>query len=170
MTSVGGAAEAARRAGYAVHVINEPIVGEAREAAAAFARTVQDVLLRVPPPLCVIGSGETTVQVKGDGLGGRNQEFGLSMLPLLADLTRSAPHEVRVVFGSIGTDGVDGPTDAAGAIVDATTIARAAARGLDPDTYLRNNDSYHFFSALDDLVQTGPTGTNVGDVQVALIA
>jgi hydroxypyruvate reductase len=170
MTAVGGAAEAARRAGYAVHVINEPIVGEAREAAAAFARTVQDVLLRVPPPLCVIGSGETTVHVKGDGLGGRNQEFGLSMLPLLADLTRSAPHEVSVVFGSIGTDGVDGPTDAAGAIVDATTIARAAARGLDPDTYLHNNDSYHFFSALDDLVQTGPTGTNVGDVQVALIA
>jgi glycerate-2-kinase len=74
------------------------------------------------------------------------------------------------VFGSIGTDGIDGPTDAAGAIIDATTMVRAVARGIDPTAYLRNNDSYHFFSALDDLVHTGPTGTNVGDVQVALIA
>jgi len=73
------------------------------------------------------------------------------------------------VFGSIGTDGIDGPTDAAGAIVDATTMTRAAARALDRAAYLRNNDSYHFFSALGDLVHTGPTGTNVGDVQVALI-
>ena len=82
------------------------------------------------------------------------------MLPLLHD----------AVFGSIGTDGIDGPTDAAGAIIDATTIPRAAAQGLDPINYLHNNDSYHFFSALGDLVHTGPTGTNVGDVQVALIA
>jgi glycerate-2-kinase len=82
------------------------------------------------------------------------------MLPLLDD----------AVFGSIGTDGIDGPTDAAGALIDATTMRRASARGLDPMRYLRNNDSYHFFNALGDLVHTGPTGTNVGDVQVALIA
>jgi glycerate-2-kinase len=75
-----------------------------------------------------------------------------------------------MVFGSIGTDGIDGPTDAAGAIVDPSTSARASTRGIEPASYLRNNDSYHFFSALADLVHTGPTGTNVGDVQVALIA
>jgi glycerate-2-kinase len=92
------------------------------------------------------------------------------MLPFIADLARSAPHEIGAVFGSIGTDGIDGPTDAAGAIIDDTTVTRAAAHGLDPLTYLHNNDSYHFFSALGDLVHTGPTGTNVGDVQVALIA
>jgi glycerate-2-kinase len=75
-----------------------------------------------------------------------------------------------ITFGSIGTDGIDGPTDAAGAIMDPTTAERAAALGLDPQVFLENNDSYHFFSALGDLVRTGPTGTNVGDVQVALIA
>ena len=74
------------------------------------------------------------------------------------------------MFASIGTDGIDGPTDAAGAIVDATTMTRAAAHALDPTAYLHNNDSYRFFSALGDLMHTGPTGTNVGDVQVALIA
>jgi len=176
MTAVAGATEAATRAGYAVHVIEAAIVGEAREAASGFAHHVRELLTRVPPPLCVIGSGETTVRVTGDGLGGRNQEFALAMLPLVADLTRSALHlgsatrDVDIVLGSIGTDGIDGPTDAAGAIVDTTTSARASTRGIDPASYLRNNDSYRFFSALADLVQTGPTGTNVGDVQVALIA
>jgi glycerate-2-kinase len=94
------------------------------------------------------------------------------MLPLLAGLTRPAPHdeEEGVAFGSIGTDGIDGPTDAAGAVVDSTTAQRAAAGELDPTLFLNNNDSFNFFSALDDLVRTGPTGTNVGDVQVALIA
>jgi glycerate-2-kinase len=72
-------------------------------------------------------------------------------------------------FGSIGTDGIDGPTDAAGAVVDPTTAERAAALDLDPQIFLSNNDSYHFFSALDDLLRTGPTGTNVGDVQAALL-
>ena len=185
MTAVAGAVEAARSRGYHVHTIDAPIVGEARHAAVLFAGEMRQALTRLTPPLCVVGSGETTVHVTGDGLGGRNQEFALAMLPLVADLTlryaqghpeqrrgvtRSAPHEVDAVFGSIGTDGIDGPTDAAGAIIDATTLTRAAARGLDPTGYLHNNDSYHFFTALGDLVQIGPTGTNVGDVQVALIA
>lgn len=177
MTAVAGAVEVARSHGYNVHTIDAPIVGEARDAAALFTGEVREALTRLMPPLCVVGSGETTVHVTGDGLGGRNQEFGLAMLPFIADLGRSAPRDVHsapraidAVFGSIGTDGIDGPTDAAGAIIDATTMTRAAARGLDPTDYLRNNDSYHFFSALGDLVHTGPTGTNVGDVQVALIA
>ena len=179
MTAVTGAAEAARIAGYAVHIIDAPVVGVAREAAARFAQQVRDVMARSTEPACVIGAGETTVHVTGDGLGGRNQEFALAMLPFVADFTRQEAHghaedgrgtRSNVVFASIGTDGIDGPTDAAGALIDATTHDRATARGIDPALYLRNNDSYHFFSALDDLILTGPTGTNVGDVQVALIA
>jgi glycerate 2-kinase len=176
-TAVGGAVKSARSRGYNVYVIDAPIVGEAREAARGFADEVRQAITRCTPPLCVIGAGETTVHVTGGGVGGRNQEFALAMVPLIADLGRSAPHEpqstphaVDVVFGSVGTDGVDGPTDAAGAIIDTTTAERAAAHGLSPAAYLRNNDSYHFFSALDDLLRTGPTGTNVGDVQAALIA
>jgi glycerate 2-kinase len=160
MTAVAGAVEAARSRGYTVHTIEAPIVGEARAAAVRFADEVRQARARLTTPLCIVGAGETTVLVTGEGLGGRNQEFALAMLPLLDD----------AVFGSIGTDGIDGPTDAAGALIDATTMRRAAARGLDPMRYLRNNDSYHFFNALGDLVHTGPTGTNVGDVQVALIA
>ncbi len=157
MTAVEGAAEAARSRGYDVHVIDKPIVGEAREAARTFADDVRRAAADLKRPACVIGAGETTVHVTGNGLGGRNQEFALAMVPS------------QLVFGSIGTDGIDGPTDAAGAIIDSTTAQRAAAQGLDPARFLNNNDSYHFFSALDDLVRTGPTGTNVGDVQVALI-
>lgn len=164
MTAVHGAADAARALGYDVHVIQTPIVGESREAARAFVRDVDGAVATLRRPACVIGGGETTVHVKGTGLGGRNQEFALAVL---ADLTRSALH---AAVGSIGTDGIDGPTDAAGAIVDPTSPERARARGLDAVRFLDNNDSYHFFSALDDLVRTGPTGTNVGDVQVALIA
>jgi hydroxypyruvate reductase len=170
MTAVAGAVETARSRGYTVHTIDAPIVGAARDAAVLFAGEVRQALAGLTPPLCVVGSGETTVHVTGDGLGGRNQEFAIAMLPFLADLTRSAPREIDAVFGSIGTDGIDGPTDAAGALIDPTTLTRAAARGLDPMGYLHNNDSYHFFNALGDLVHTGPTGTNVGDVQVALIA
>ena len=176
MTAVAGAVTAARSRGYSVHTIDAPIVGEARDAAPIFAGELRQALARLAPPLCVVGSGETTVRVTGDGIGGRNQEFALAMVPLLADLIRSAPHHappawqaIDAVFGSIGTDGIDGPTDAAGAIIDATTMTRAAARALDPAAYLHNNDSYRFFSALGDLVHTGPTGTNVGDVQVALM-
>ena len=84
------------------------------------------------------------------------------------DPPASTPHAIAAA--SVGTDGIDGPTDAAGAIVDSTTLDRAAALRLDAAHFLDNNDSYHFFSALDDLVRPGPTGTNVGDLQVALIA
>jgi len=175
MTAVAGAVEAARSRGYHVHTIDAPIVGEARHAPVLFAGEVGQALARLTPPLCIVGSGETTVHVTGSGRGGRNQEFALAMLPFVAELTEphgagSGSRALDAVFGSIGTDGIDGPTDAAGAIIDATTAARAVARGLDALRYLHNNDSYHFFSALGDLVHTGPTGTNVGDVQVALIA
>jgi len=180
MTAVEGAVEAARSRGYDVHVIDRPVVGEARDAARAFAEDVRSTIPGTKIPACVIGAGETTVHVTGSGVGGRNQEFALAMmahlpgpegpgLPAAAGLPPGPKGPGLLAFGSIGTDGIDGPTDAAGAIVDVTTADRAAALGLDPRRFLDNNDSYHFFGALDDLLRTGPTGTNVGDVQVALI-
>ena len=113
--------------------------------------------------MCLVSGGETTVRVTGDGRGGRNQEFALAAVPGLATVGRVA------ALASVGTDGVDGPTDAAGAIADSTTAERARASGLDPMQYLEANDAWSFFEQLGDLVRTGATHTNVGDVQVALI-
>jgi hydroxypyruvate reductase len=165
MTAIAGAAEAARARGYHVQIIDQPIVGIARDAARAFADAARRCAQSSPRPMCVIGGGETTVVVTGTGTGGRNQEFALAVASG-SDLLDAG----GTCAGSIGTDGIDGPTDAAGAIVDGTTTTRAAALGLNPQQFLDNNDSYHFFRALDDLLRTGPTGTNVGDVQVAVIA
>ena len=106
--------------------------------------------------------GETTVIVTGKGLGGRNQE-----IPLAAALKLGGSD--GVVVASLTTDGVDGPTDAAGAIVDGKTLARAAEANLAAERFLANNDSYHFFSRLEDLIFTGPTGTNVNDVSVIIV-
>jgi hydroxypyruvate reductase len=115
-------------------------------------------------PFCVIASGETTVKVVGTGRGGRNQEMALAAArPLAADAARG-----EIALASIGTDGIDGPTDAAGAVADSTTMARAAQQSLDPDAYLADNNAYAFFSSLGDLIITGPTTTNVGDVQLIL--
>jgi hydroxypyruvate reductase len=114
------------------------------------------------PPVCVLSGGETTCTVRGCGLGGRNQEFVLA-----AALALNGAPGVTVL--SAGTDGRDGPTDAAGAIAGSDTLARAAALGLDPRVYLRNNDSYNFFRPLHSLIHTGPTGTNVMDLRLLLI-
>jgi glycerate 2-kinase len=159
----GARAEAIRR-GYGVHVCDQPVVGEARDAASAHADRIRSLAEQASAPLCVLSSGETTVHVTGSGKGGRNQEFALALAlsPVLS--------EICALTVSMGTDGIDGPTDAAGAVADWTTIARARAAGLhDPAGYLRRNDSYRFFEAVGDLVRTGPTGTNVGDVQVVLL-
>jgi glycerate-2-kinase len=104
------------------------------------------------------------VTVRGDGVGGRNQEFALAMAPLLGHSGRAA------AFASAGTDGVDGPTDAAGALVDSSTLERAMRAGVDWRQALAANDAYRFFEPLGDLLRWGPTGTNVGDVQVFLVA
>ena len=164
-----GAIEGARRAaeslGYHVWIVDEPITGEARLAAPAHVARVAQGASSFPRPLCVIASGETTVTVSGNGKGGRNQEFAFAMAAPLAAL--GAP----VAGASIGTDGIDGPTDAAGAIVDGSTFARAREAGMaDPNRYLMDNNTYAFFDRLGDLIRTGPTGTNVGDVQVILVA
>ena len=163
--AIDGARQAAESLGYHVHVVNEPVTGEARVTAADHVERVSAATRAVPRPLCIISSGETTVTVRGSGKGGRNQEFALAMAPTLGRLG------VDVAAASIGTDGIDGPTDAAGAMVDASTLARAAAAGLSaPESYLASNDTYAFFDALGDLIRTGPTCTNVGDLQVILVA
>ena len=158
----GAAREAASR-GYQVVVLPEPLVGEARDAGARFVAEGRRVAAGLSRPACVVAYGETTVHVTGDGRGGRNQELALgAALALARDGVRAA-----VLSG--GTDGVDGPTDAAGAIADGETIERARRQGLDPIDFLRRNDAYAFFAALDDLLITGPTHTNVGDVQVLVM-
>jgi hydroxypyruvate reductase len=153
------AADTALRLGYHVHVEPRPTIGEAREAPArllALARTL-------PRPACLVASGETTVQVRGHGRGGRNQELAVAALEPLGDLSPAA-------LASVGTDGVDGPTDAAGAIVDSEMWRALGGRAAERrDSALADNDSYSLLTELDALVRTGPTGTNVGDLQVLLL-
>lgn len=158
------AREEAERLGYTVVTLPAPVTGEARDAATRHVSTLASLAARQPGALCVLSAGETTVHVRGGGRGGRNQEFALAAVGPLARLGRPA------VLASVGTDGIDGPTDAAGAIADSTTVERARERGLDPIGYLDANDAWTFFDALGDLLRTGATGTNVGDVQVTLVA
>jgi len=128
----------------------------------AIAREIVSTEHPVPKPACILSGGETTVTLRGSGLGGRNQEFCLAGAFEIEGLE-------MVVLLSGGTDGTDGPTDAAGAISDYTTLRRAKGMGLDPNAYLMNNDSYHFFEKLGDLLMTGPTRTNVMDVRILLV-
>jgi glycerate-2-kinase len=116
----------------------------------------------VPKPAAVVVSGETVVTVKGKGKGGRNQELALAAALKLQGIGGA-------VVASLSTDGVDGPTDAAGAIVDGETVERANRLGLDVQAFLAENDSYGFFSKLGDLIVTGPTGTNVNDISLIIL-
>jgi len=163
--AMAGAAREADARGYCVARLDAPVVGESRAAAVSH---IADVIAQARDPgraVCVISSGETTVRVAGHGKGGRNQEFALALAAPLAALGANA------AAASVGTDGIDGPTDAAGAIVDCTTVERARAAGVGaPSRYLDDNNAYAFFHALGDLVHTGLTGTNVGDLHVFLLA
>lgn len=155
------AAEAALKAlGYEVTSVGS-VTGEAKTVGRRLAREARSA--PGSGRWAVVWGGETTVTVRGDGKGGRNQELALG-----AAIELGGSKRLAVV--SFGTDGVDGGTTAAGAYSDSTTIRRARALGLDPRRYLRNNDSHTFFRALGDLVVTGPTGTNVNDVMMALRA
>jgi glycerate 2-kinase len=157
-----GARHEARARGYTVEVVEEAIVGEARAAGPALVERA--LAARGASPYCLIASGETTVEVKGPGRGGRNQEIVLSAIRALGKAGRPA------ALASVGTDGIDGPTDAAGAVADAATLERSELRGLAaPEWVLSENDTFGFFEALGDLIRTGPTGTNVGDVHVVVI-
>ena len=158
-TALDGAAAAARARGWEVRVEAKPLVGDTTDAACQFAAR----LPAVPGsgPVCLVAGGETTVRVRGTGRGGRNQEFALALAAEIAG------RDLMVL--SAGTDGIDGPTDAAGAFVDGTTLDRARQRGLDARASLANNDSYAFFAQLGDLLHCGPTGTNVMDIKIALV-
>jgi glycerate 2-kinase len=161
--AMDAAVAAAESLGYHVVRLDEPVLGEARLASIAHLQAMRARTSGVGRPVCIVSSGETTVRVTGRGKGGRNQEFALAAAGLLASLGAPA------VVASVGTDGIDGPTDAAGALVDSSTTSRARAAGVgDPERFLADNNAYAFFAALGDLIQTGPTGTNVGDLQIIL--
>jgi hydroxypyruvate reductase len=157
-----GAAETARALGYDVIVFDEPVVGDARTMGPVVLERAKTLAAARKGPVAVIASGETTVKVTGTGRGGRNQEIALSVAKALAHETGD------VAVGSVGTDGIDGPTDAAGAYVDTTTVGRARQHALDADASLADNNAYAFFQKLDDLIVTGPSTTNVGDLQIVL--
>ncbi|MEW6753484.1 MAG: glycerate kinase [Candidatus Latescibacterota bacterium] len=163
--AVTAAQERARVLGYHPLVLSSRIQGEARHVAAVLVAVAQEIASRDRPaarPACIICGGETTVTLQGAGRGGRNQELALA-----AALHLEGWGSITLL--SAGTDGTDGPTDAAGAVADAYTVARGRARGLEAAQFLARNDSYPFLQALDDLVVTGPTGTNVMDLQVVLV-
>ena len=159
------AGQQAEQLGYQTLILSSTVEGEAREVVkvlTAIGKEVRDSGNPLSAPACILCGGETTVTIQGDGKGGRNQEFALAAALILDGI-----ENIVVLAG--GTDGNDGPTDAAGAMADGRTLARAQAKGLDPLDYLRRNDSYHFFQTLEDLVITGPTLTNVMDVYMILV-
>jgi glycerate 2-kinase len=153
------AAHTARQLGYRVSVVPEPTTGAARLAGPLLIDRAR--ALGQDRPLCLIASGETVVDVTGKGRGGRNQELALGSLEALASVAPAA-------LASLGTDGIDGPTDAAGALVDSDTMALTSAREV--QNVLDDNDAYTLLDRLGVLVRRGPTGTNVGDLQVLLLA
>jgi hydroxypyruvate reductase len=164
---IGNAALAARaatqeaaRLGYQSQMVAAELEGEAREIGADLARAARE-LDGTGARACRVWAGETTVTVRGQGRGGRNQEVALAAARVLEG-ARAA------LVMSAGTDGLDGPTDAAGALATGATMTRARELGLDADEHLESNDAYPFFAALDDLVMTGPTGTNVADIMIVL--
>ncbi len=160
------AAEARARAlGYNSELVSTEVEGEAREVGKSFAEAALDVTRHGSPvraPAVLIVGGETTVFVKGGGVGGRNMEVALAASERMEGMTS--------VVAALATDGIDGPTVSAGAIVDGSTLVRARARGLDPSKYLSENDSYTLFQILGDAFITGPTGTNVNDLTIILVA
>jgi hydroxypyruvate reductase len=163
--AIDAAARQAKALGYRTIVLSTRMEGETRDVAGVHAAIAKEILATGRPlrvPACLLSGGETTVTIRGSGTGGRNQEF---VLAAAIALDGSGP----VTVLSAGTDGTDGPTDAAGAIADSSTASRARALGIDPAKFLANNDSYHFFENIEGLIKTGPTGTNVMDIRVILL-
>jgi len=163
------ACEAARNKlkeeGLNVLYLTSLLEGEAREVGIALSSIAKEILASgnpAPPPAGIIAGGETTVTVEGSGKGGRNQEIALAAALKIDGID-------RILVASFSTDGIDGPTDAAGAIVDGRTISRSRNLRMDAREYLRNNDSYTFFEKLGDLIHTGPTGTNVNDITLMIV-
>ena len=160
--ALAAAAESARALGLEPEVLTASLAGDTRAAARWFAAKLRRRAPRSGRDRCVLAGGETTVEVRGGGRGGRNLEFAL----VLAE-------EIAGVGGlsclSAGSDGIDGPTDAAGAFVDGETVARAKRLGLSPAAFVERNDSYRFFRRIGALFRPGPTGTNVMDLKIAVV-
>lgn len=165
-TALDAAKMKAEELGFHTEIISSGLTGEARDVGKWLAEEVRKrgsaEVQNNKKPLCLISGGETTVTVKGSGRGGRNMELALSFAMDMEGVG-------GVTLLSAGTDGTDGPTDAAGAIVDGETIKTASSMGIDHEEYLRNNDSYNFFKKSGGLFITGPTGTNVMDIQVIMV-
>ena len=160
------AASTMRKAGYRTMILSRRIVGEAREIGYLLGSIASDIRengLPFVPPAALVAGGETTVTVGGKGTGGRNEELSLAIAMKISG-------SKGVVATSLATDGIDGQTDSAGAIVDGRTVTRGRELGMEPDEYLKNNDSYHYFRRLKDLITTGPTGTNVNDIMILAAA
>jgi len=151
------AREQAKLEEFDAEILMNDLQGEAREAGVMLAKRLHEESTIRPRPFCLIAGGETTVTVKGKGKGGRNQELALSAMDELSGLENT-------LLIALATDGDDGPTDAAGAVVTGGSARRAAALGLYAEDYLSRNDAYPFFNALGDLLKSGPTGTNVNDL------
>ena len=163
--SLMSAKEKAESLGYNVLILSSMIEGETRFIAQVHGAIAKEIIKTgnpLPLPACILSGGETTVTISGNGFGGRNQEFALS-----ASIDISGKKNIVMLSG--GTDGTDGPTDAAGAFSDTFTLKRAEEMGLNPYRFLANNDSYHFFQKLGDLFITGPTNTNVMDLRIVLV-
>ena len=161
------AAKKAQQLGFTPLILSDSIIGNTTESAllhVALARQVLKTGDPLPAPCCLISGGETTVRLTGDGKGGRNQEFALWCAREIADWSHT-----KALFSSLGSDGTDGPTDAAGAVASPETARLAAAKGLAIQDYLDRNDSYHFFREVGGLITTGPTLTNVMDLRLVLI-
>ncbi len=168
LAALDAARAEARALGWPTLALSSQIVGEAREVAKVYLAIGSDVArhgVAAAAPCCVIGGGETTVTLRGDGAGGRSQEMALAFLTESAD----HPERGRLHFLAASTDGTDGPTDATGAFADPAVYDAARSLGLSPRQYLDRNDSYTFFDRAGGLLRTGPTRTNVGDLQVLLI-
>jgi len=166
LLALQGAREKAEAMGYKTLILSSMVEGETKEVARVHTAIAKEILSSGQPlqaPACVISGGETTVTIRGKGLGGRNQEFCLAAALELMELP------ARVVVLSGGTDGNDGPTPAAGAVVDPGTVQRGVQAGMIAAECLRNNDSFRFFEKTGDLLITGPTKTNVMDVRLVLV-
>jgi len=163
--AIGAAAEVGKSHGLNVSILTTTMQGEAREVGAhlaAIAKKVAEARKPVSRPALLISGGETTVTVKGEGTGGRNQELVLAAAIGISGLE-------NVAAAAFSTDGIDGPTDAAGAVADSFTLQRSKHLKLDPSDYLERNDSYGFFKELGDLLVTGPTRTNVADITCSVL-
>ncbi|MGZ5499020.1 MAG: glycerate kinase type-2 family protein [Candidatus Aminicenantales bacterium] len=169
MTALRAAKHEAEKRGFEPIFLSSSDSGEARRTAAGYAAFLSELACSastLPRPLCLLAGGELTVVVKGGGRGGRNMEF---VLASIVDMEKADVSGLDWLILSLGTDGIDGPTDAAGAWADPRTIKSAHALGLAPAQYLDDNDSYGFFKQTGNLIMTGPTGTNVMDLRVFLL-